>query len=228
MIKYTRSALSLAALILCVNLFFIPYNYYLIISAAIVFLPLVVLATLLNRESFELITTKYSVNLGNPNRVNLCIPLSVVSGFLFLRALKDFQVINGLYFISCVIILSIVLALITWGILKHSNFWLIAVVVCSFYSYSLVLNVNNLGTASKVSFVQGTISTKFRQKGGVYTIVISENKLENQVNVKESEYENLRVGLEACAKDSSGLLGIITRKLTSCGASPTHPSGVTS
>jgi hypothetical protein len=229
--KFVRNAILLFALAIFIWLiFFQSYHYYLVASIALLFLPTLMLGNIIYKNELELAAFKSKYDLYKTTKatpINLSTPLFIVISALGLIATGNFQVLNYSVFLTLAFIAFCMLTfLVKLCFRKNGSIDEIAGLMI-FYSLFLVLHLNQLGPISKEIYMKGAITDKFRQiKGLGYTFVIGENLMENRVGVSKLIYEKHKLGMEVCAKNVTGWLGITTRTLIECSTSlTTHSSG---
>jgi hypothetical protein len=216
--KLLKNLILFSSISLCIWLIFFPnWHYYIAIGISFLFMPLFILSALVYKDNFEFIEDKpnpYLYDTFTNKRINLFDSFFFISFGLGLRALIEFQILN--YSILCfwLFVATGSLSLLVWFLFKKK--WELSTItaILIFYSFALVLHLNDLGSIPKETTDKGYVSHKFRQRG--YHIVIGENNMENRVRISKSEYENYSLGMPACAKNTTGWLGITTRSLVVC------------
>lgn len=224
LVKYVISLFASAIFIWLI--FFQSYHYYLITSIALLFLPALMLLNIIYKNEFELAAFKSKYDLYKTSEVtpiNLSTPLFIVIIALGVIAIWGFQVLNYSVYLTWVFAAFCVLTFLVKSCFKKNGSLDEIAGLMIFYSLFLVLHTNELGPTSKETYVREVITNKFRQiKGLGYTFILGENLMENRVGVSKLAYEKHNVGMEACAKNVTGWLGITTRTFIECDTSRTQ------
>lgn len=219
--KFVRNVILLFALAIFIWLiFFQSYHYFLITSIALLYLPALMLVNIIYKNEFALAAFKSKYDLYKTTEatpINLSTPLFIVISALGLMAIRNFQVLNySAFLILASIAFCMLTLLVKLCFRKNGDIDEIAGLMI-FYSLFLVLHLNELGPISKEIYMKGAITDKFRQTKGLgYTFIIGENLMENRVGVSKLVYETHQLGMEACAKNVTGWLGITTRTSIEC------------
>lgn len=189
-----------------------------------------VIANLIFKNTFEIREPKFKPLLSS--RINLFDPLFISTVGLALIFASPvpygFQILNFLHFFILATIIFCILTAVIWVCFRgHGDLSSIACLMI-FYSLFLTGYLNEIGPISTEVVSKGLITEKFKQiKGLGNTFVIGANTMENRVGVTKSDYEKYAIGMEACAKNVTGWLGITTRTFIECNTALTPPSSGT-
>ncbi|MBF5038634.1 hypothetical protein INP77_03900 [Methylophilus sp. 13] len=229
--RLIKATLILISFVLLVWLIFFPYwHFYWATTCAVLFLPAMVIANLIFKNTFEIREPKFKPLLSS--RINLFDPLFISTlGLALIFAYPvpyGFQILNFLHFFILATIIFCILTAVIWVCFRgHGNLSSIAGLMI-FYSLFLTGYLNEIGPISTEVVSKGLITEKFKQiKGLGNTFVIGTNTMKNRVGVTKSDYEKYAIGMEACAKNVTGWLGITTRTFIECNTALTPPSSGT-
>ncbi len=204
--KKLRVVIAITAFFISVWIVFFPHPYYWAVGAGILFMPVLILLTLIDRDGFELQEPKKS----DANRVNLVGPFIFVLCALMLRGAADIQIADDFEVTKLVIPTGLSIALIGWVILKRADFLLLLLLSLG-YSLPLVMELNKWGPSKSEFVIIGSIERKYASgKPLNQTIVIRSNYAEVHIHVNRDAYQRYRIGDTACAKRQEGWLGLVT------------------
>jgi amino acid transporter len=203
--KKLRVVIAITALIICVWIVFFPRPYYLVVGIGILFMPILIFSSLIDRDRFEFQEPKQS----DANRVNLLGPFWFVLCALMVRAAADIQITDDLEVLKLIIPIGLTVALINWVILKRANLPLLLMISLA-YSLPLVMELNDWGPSTNEFVIIGPIERTYTSTRPLsQTIVIRFNHEDKHVHVSREVYRRSRVGDTACAKEQKGWLGLV-------------------
>ncbi len=207
-----RMGIAVTTFIICAWVIFFPHPYYWAMGAGVIYMPLLVLLTLIDQDRFELQDPKRS----DVNRVNLVGPLLFITCALIIRTPVDFDAESDWRILELVVPISFTIALIVWAILKKANFPLVFVIAL-LYTVPLMLQLNDLGPSTDEFNIAGPIVKKYTSIRPLkQTIVIRFNNAEKDVYIGREAYQQYKIGEQACAKERKGWLGVVIRYPTHC------------